>query len=371
MKINFNNIGLIMIALCVEASGVEMHYAGALRAGYQYHDSQENEGSDMAVGGMLHAQSLPQGGVSFGMSVQTSQVIGNQNSAFAVPFFDAQADSYALLSEAYIKGEFDKSTVILGRQRLDTPFLDSDDIGMVPNSFEAYSLINHDIDAVTLFYAYVRNMAGIDASTPEKFEEINGKSGVHILGVEYEPLAQFSLSGWFYAMPTMAQYSYLEAHYEGKLENFSYTLSGQATLQDFRNQEDTKIVGFSTAFMHDKSGLGASVAYNKSYGGIADTGFGGGPFFTSSEHMTLADSHLHGDIVLTSLSWDVNTRLSCTLSRASMHDAKRHDGDEVDGVVHYEVADNLSFDAIYSKIDNTDVSGDKFDNLRLFANYSF
>ncbi len=205
----------------------------------------------------------------------------------------------------------------------------------------------------------------------EKFTDINGKSGLHILGISYEPVANFSLAGWFYAMPNTAQYSYLEADYHSSTKTFSYAFSLQGALQDFRDKEDTKTLGLSTTLTHDESGVSASLAYNKSYGGVADNGYGGGAFFTSSENMTLADHRVHGEVFFSALAWDVSEKLTMTLSQASLHDANRHDGYEIDGVLHYDLATNLSFDAIYSKIDNTDVSGDKFDNVRVFANYTF
>ncbi len=163
MKINFSKMMLVMIGITLEASGVEVHYDGALRVGYQYHDSGSAQGSDMAMGGMLHAQSLSKGGISFGMRVETSNVLMHKNDAFGLPFFDSEAGSYALLSEAYMRGEFETTTFIFGRQQLDRPFLDSDDVGMVANRFEAYTFIYHDKDALRLFYSYVRTMAGVDA----------------------------------------------------------------------------------------------------------------------------------------------------------------------------------------------------------------
>ncbi len=47
----------------------------------------------------------------------------------------------------------------VGRQVIDTPFADSDDIGMMPNRFEAYTLRNSDLENTTLTVTHIVKMA--------------------------------------------------------------------------------------------------------------------------------------------------------------------------------------------------------------------
>ncbi len=369
MTINIKTILPLMIATSLYAQNSAIAYDGGIRLGVQYHDSLKSS-RDVAIGGYLHSEGELYEGISLGGTFHTTQAFFGQHDAEGIPFFSSQARGYSILSEAYMKGEWGNTSAIFGRQILDTPFLDSDDIGMIPNSFEAYMLMNQDIKNSTILYSYVRAMSGVDSERAEKFDAINGGSGLHILGLSYEDEA-LSFSAWYYLLPHLASYSYLEVGYEMGYERFSYAFLAQAVLQEFVEAEDTKTLGFSASVSDERSALRATFAYNKSYGGVADNGFGGGPFFTSSENMTLADHSVHGEVFYAGVAWEASEALTLSLAKASLKDAKRHDGYEVDVVANYVASDTLSFDAIYSKIDNTDISGDKFDNVRVFANYTF
>jgi hypothetical protein len=63
--------------------------------------------------------------------------------------------------------------------------------------------------------------------------------------------------------------------------------------------------------------------------------------------------------------------VSMAISKAQLKDGENHSGDEADFVLSYARSESLTFDAIYSTLDNSKISGDKFDNLRMFVNYSF
>ena len=374
MKINTKMLTLLMTALGAQAEEIAIDYSGNLRFGAQYHDSQ-TRGSDIALGGHLHAQTAPIQGLSFGTSLYTTNVLFEKNDAFAVPYFGDKSESYSILSEAYMQFVYEKSTFVAGRQMLDTPFADSDDIGMIPNSFEAYTLVNESVEDTTLVYSFVRKMSGVDADIPQKFSEINGGSGVHAVGLSYDGIADVSLSGWFYAMPHFANIIYGEVGYERTLEGFTWSVLGQGAVEDFKVGESAKVFGFATTLGHEKTAISLHLAYDKSLDAAAINGFGGGPYFVNCEHMTLADVGKDGSIVHYGLEWDASSvsveGLSVALSKASLEDGASHAGDEVDIVLSYVANKALTFDAIYSTLDNSKISGDTFDNLRVFANYSF
>ncbi len=54
-------------------------------------------------------------------------------------------ENYAFIGQAYLNYEFGNTNVKVGRQRLDTPLIGSDDARMLPNLFEAAVLTNTDI----------------------------------------------------------------------------------------------------------------------------------------------------------------------------------------------------------------------------------
>ena len=368
MKININIIRLIMISIMIsQALEAKVTYRGGIKLGLQYHDS----ASDIALGGNLHAEGMLGKGLSLGATLESTQALLGQHDAQGMAFFSHDAKGYSILSEAYIKGVFGKTEVTFGRQSLDTPFLDSDDIGMIANHFEAYTLSNQDIQDTILFYTYVRQMSGVDADIPESFTSLNPHAGLHTLGLMYETDAGVSLSAWYYTLPNRAQLSYADFAYEGQAEGVQYAFAVQMAWQAFVSQEQAKVFGLTASLSHDKSALTCTFSYDSAIDAGAVNGFGGGPYFVNMEHLTLQELEDGGDVFVYGLEWNPVESVSFASTFASLEDTNANRGEELDMLVHYAYHDRLSFDAIYSKIDNIHISGDRFDNVRVFANYRF
>jgi hypothetical protein len=159
------------------------------------------------------------------------------------------------------------------------------------------------------------------------------------------------------------------------MDNLVTNMALQYSIEDFENREDATIMGASLSISDTQKGFTIIGAYNKSSDAEATNGFGGGPFFTNSEHLTLPDAGADGEILFYAIEWDLGSvgvdGLSIFVSKADLSDGEDHEGDEVDIVVHYDVNKRLSLDIIHSQIDNSDISGDKFDNTRAFINYTF
>ena len=345
-------------------------FDGNIRVGYQNHKTQGEIKNEVATGVRLHVETASYFGVQVGATLFSS--FGNGEEGFeGVPFFDENNNDYAIIGEAYLKGTFSNTTFILGRQTIDTPFADSDDIGMVPNTFEAYTLINKDIKDTTIFISQVQKMSGVDSEAPSTFTSLNGSDGVQILGLTYEGIDHTALAGWFYNMSGEGTITYLEATYENETENYTYGGVAQYVLQDYDVGEDSTIYGVAASFGVKSVGLTATVSYNKTEGRAAENFFGGGPFVTNAEHNTLKEAGLNGNIILYTLEWDASVAGAKGLTLLVNIDA--HHGDnyyarEYDVVAEYSYSDRMNITAIYSNIDDRDES---FKNLRIFANYSF
>jgi imipenem/basic amino acid-specific outer membrane pore len=346
-------------------------YEGNIRAGYQNHEvNNAMRDDEYAVGLKLHIETAPFYGLQAGATLFTSH--GNGEEGFeGVPFFDENNDDYAILGEAYLKGIFSNTTVILGRQSFDTPFADSDDIGMVPNTFEAATLVNRDIEDTTIFLAQVQKWSGVDSDAPSKFTDINDNKGMQVLGVTYEGIENTALSGWFYNLSDEVQISYLEANYEAETDQYTYGGILQYAFQDYDNGEDSTVYG-AAVFLGVKSvGLTTTIAYNRTNGIEADNFFGGGPYVTNAEHNTLKEAGPDGNIILYTLQWDASVAgidgLTFTVNIDGHHEDLYH-AKEYDVGMEYAYSEALNFSAVYSDVDDKDES---FKNLRVFANYSF
>jgi hypothetical protein len=341
-------------------------YDGYLRAGFQHQDK-----SEFAVGGKLHFETNPINCVNFGASFYTTQGVDKKYNS-GVGFFSSSKHSYSILGEAYIKAMIQNTEIKLGRQEIDTPYADTDDIGMVPNTFEALTFSNSSLKDTTIFAGYLKKMSGVDAQIPEKFTSIGD---VYSVGVSYEGFEDVALSAWYYDVDRLAKMSYLEASIEKKFADLNFDFDFQYTNQEFKSAGEVDVYGAS--FGIGKNGITLSVAYDKADstdGQAADNFFGGGPFFINCEHDTMAEVGANGEGIRYGLEFDISEYGVSGLGVGMSYlDAKGDESDinEVDFVVNYEVDDNLRLDLIYSDAtDNLD-SSESFKNTRVFVNYSF
>lgn len=343
---------------------------GMVRLGYQSHKAEDNTETEFALGLKLHFETAPYHGLQAGATLFTSQ--GNGEEGFeGIPFFDKNNEDYAILGEAYLKGTLSDTKLVVGRQSFDTPFADSDDIGMVPNTFEALTLLDTSLKDTTIFLSHVQKWSGVDSETPGTFSDVNANKGMQILGITYEGVSKMILSGWFYHLKDEVKISYFEANYEEETDSFIYGAALQYAFQDYDNAESAAIYGAAASFGLKKAGLTTTIAYNKVKGSAADNFFGGGPFFTNAEHNTLREEGPDGETLLYTISWDASAVGAEGLHFTANIDA--HTGDqtrarEYDIGMGYAYSDSVNFSAIFSDVQNGDLS---FQNLRMFVNYFF
>ncbi|NEW61242.1 OprD family porin [Sulfurovum sp. bin170] len=320
---------------------------GQVRLGVvQIEDEVGGTASTASLGGSLGVKTDPLKGISLGAKFYTTNALfGKDNEGM---FLDSNNDSYSIVGEAYIQADLGKTTIKAGRQVVDTPYANSDDIGMVPNTFEGYTLVNQDITDTTVILASLDKWSGVDTDTPEKFNNLQDSSdAVLMASVIYEGIDNTTLQAWHYRLDD-TNFNYVEAGYE--TEQFNLAL--QYTDQD----NDNMAFGLSAGV--NFGDLALVSAYNK-VDGMVSNGFGGGPFFTSSEDHTVADA-IDQEAILVGAEYSI---AKATL--ALTHVAFDKSEDETDYLLSYAVNDNHSLDLIYS---------DMYDDgkmVRFFANYSF
>ena len=361
---------IAIVALGSQVFGEE-GFSGEARLGYQYTDIQTDDSDEVAFGVKLSYETAGYMGFSLGGTLQ-GVLLDEETDILGVPFGDSQNESYGILNELYLKGVWGGSQIVVGRQALETPYADSDDIGMVPNRFEAATYINSDIPDTTIVLSHVRSWSGVDAPEPEEFTKLNGSDGVQVAGVIYAGIENLELQGWYYFANDVVDLAYLEATYGVTFDAIDLGFGAQYSRQDYDGGDNNDIFGVSLEATHTPSGLGLAVAYNQTDGIAADNFFGGGPFFTSMEHYTLAEAGDDGRVYNVALSWDADAFVSGLAFGAGYAKIDRDvqdDAEEIDVSVEYAFNDNISAAVVYSDISD-DVDGD-FQNLRAFVNYSF
>lgn len=351
---------------------------GYVRSGVQLTDIKHDDTyTDIALGGKLHIDTKAFYGINAAASLYTTNALGKQEGN-GIPFFDADNHSYTILGEAYLKGKWENTTLTVGRQEIDTPFADTDDIGMIPNTFEAAMLVSQITEDTTMTLGHLHKMAGVDAPNPSEFTRINDDQGVQLLGVSYEGISNLVLSAWDYRLNRYEtdNIAYFEANYENKYNDLTYGFNLQYALQNAQmpGADNADIYGIDASVGFENTGLALGLAYNKSEGNAANNGFGGGPFFTSSEHLTLAEANGEGEAFFYTLNWDAKSigleNLSFQIGKFILEDDSGIQSDEIDFVASYSFSDALSIEAYVSHIDDA-INAAKCKNTRVFLNYTF
>ncbi|MDD2828489.1 MAG: OprD family outer membrane porin [Sulfuricurvum sp.] len=272
--------------------------SGQLRTVYLSQDNAiDTDTYGTSLGGILKYESGEWNGLKLGVAAYISQKVGFATGDEAKAnndLFANNAQSYAYVGEAYADYTMGDLNLKIGRQLLDTPFAQTDDIRMHPNTFEAAIATYSGWDKTTLIGGYVKRFAGYDSGDDiSKFKRFDGfdSKGVTVLGIMNESIENFKAQGWMYGIDNMANAIYADAIYSLPLsETMGLELSAQAANFSEKSGSglDGNVYGIATAFNY--SALRLSAAYNTSSsdnGKVISNGFGGGPYFTSMEEMTI------------------------------------------------------------------------------------
>ena len=325
---------MTFVSLLVSAEGFEpfenMGTDGELRFGaVQLKNLEGKNTSTIALGGHLSLETQPIKGISAGVSFYTTNALFGKNTE--VMFLGSENQSYSIVGEAYIQADVSDTNIKVGRQIIETPFINSDDIGIVPDIVEGYSLTNQSLPETSIVLGAFDKWSGIDSPKPEKFSKMqNSGDFVLMSGLIYEGIRNTTLQAWNYKIDNN-NWSYLEGNYEK--ENFS--LAGQYSHQG----EGNNLYGFNTVVNFNR--LSLHTAYNKA-NGVVSNGFGGGPFFTSSEDHTIHET-LNNEAILMGVEYNLDN-LRVALTHVNFSEIE----DETDYIVAYEFNNKLSAEFIYS-----------------------
>lgn len=372
------------------------HTKGQLRAGYiTFSEDGTSRTSANALGGHYHFNTKRWNGLMIGAEVYTVLNLGmNQNPLnLNGDFFDDNGKSFILLSQAYLDGKWGNTEIKLGRQVLDTPHADSDDIRMIPNYFEAYTVTNTDIDDLTLSAGIINKMAGwengVNSADFVDVSETLGVNddidGIYYASAVYEGIKDLSLSLWYYHYSDIADVLYAEAGY-------SYTLSKNTTLTlglqydgshetgaALLGKQDADTYGISIEANFADLGLTVLAAYNQDNGETGATGLslGGGPFFTSMEDQTLDAIGGSGKAWTVGAGYNFENigldGLCFGVAYGSFEadDASVYKSREIDAVLEYSLSEKLSVTAAFASVDHRVDSMEDYDQFRLIASYNF
>jgi hypothetical protein len=343
--------GVSTLAAAEDEAGV----FGDLRLGFIQAEDDAGEKTDgSAIGGKLGYISPSWKGLSAAATFYTTgELFDDENG----DFFSSDNGSYSILGEAFVQGVYGNAILRLGRFELDTPHADTDDIRMVPNTFQGLLLSNTDIAGTTLYLTHLDKWAGVDAEIPERFQEMNADDGITAVGAVYEGIEQLALQGWYYLGRDFVNLLYLEAMYETDSFNLGVQFGSQSDETDNESGPDGDVWGITGSYsLYD---LTLSAAYNDVSGTVTN-GFGGGPYFTSADDHTIDGVE---DQEATALGIEYGGIES--LAVGVLHVDFDQGANETDYYASYDVNEQLGLELIY-----TDMHDDG-NFVRLMANYGF
>jgi hypothetical protein len=271
--------------------------------------------------------------------------------------------------------------------------IDSDDIRMIPNFFQAYTITNTDIGNTTLTAGFIDHMAGwengSDASAFVNIGETLGTekiSGVYYAGISYDAIEDLSLNLWYYNYDNIADVYYAEAGCTiDTIRNVALTVGMQfsttrETGESLLGDKNGHAYGLSVQADFSQSGISLLMAYNKGDGdtAVADISLGGGPFFTSMEDQTIDAIGGRGYAWMAALGYDMSHIGLSGFSGGIAYGlfktgrtAGHYHASETDIVLDYNPSDRLSITAALALVDHKDDGMNDFDQFRLIGSYSF
>lgn len=374
------NIRLLYINQDNHAEGTPTTYAGS-------------------IGGQLKYETAKWNHLSVAASAFVSQKISglsgdHSKNELNLDVFGEEGNSFAYMGEAYVDYYNKQFNFRIGRQKLDTPMNDRDDIRMLPNTFEAVMLGYGGIEDFVFVGGYVQRWAGYDSggdismfkdipNDPDRQENV--RKGVILAGVMNESLENVELQAWYYDFDKVAGVTYLDAIYAAE---YKIGLSVETGLQ-FGNYKESAssgtegdVYGGILAIGYSSFSLGAAFnAMDTADGKTLVLGYGGGPYFTSMEEMTIGYMN---DAEAYVFSAEVDFE-KFSIDGLSLYYAygkfNGNDGagdpqkyEENDVVLSYGFHDNADIQISYAMVDDKAHSGAEdsgYDRCLMRANYYF
>jgi len=353
-----------------------------------------------ALGGRLKYELAKYNGFNAGVAFTTSHDInfasGDRDKGKRNDELSSSKGSYTELTEAYINYEFKGLNLRAGRQLIDTPLADSDDIRMVPNTFEAY-IASYETDGFSLMAGHLEKWQGADAGLDVDSPWVKtGKNGVNFGGVSYSN-DFVEANAWYYNISNAsasdiangADENGNNAIYVDAIGSYAFSddLELHAGVQYLKESEldhsniEANIYGAMAEVV--VSGLGINIAYNKStkeIGKHSFSGYGGGTLFTNMDTMILDEITEDRDAqaVVAGLSYGIGDfnllyAYGDFKGDADSSGAKAHIVEQDIGM-EYTPNDDFTFGAIYVIDDNKeDATSADFNskNFRVLVSYNF
>ncbi|MBN1905126.1 MAG: OprD family outer membrane porin [Deltaproteobacteria bacterium] len=251
----------------------EGKFSGQFRSYFFQRDYDvRNTREDFATGGMLYYTSGDLYGISFGFAFYTGQGMGlndDDRDVYGLLDRDANGDhkNFTVPGEAYIKAVFHDTTLKLGRQEHELPWVNTDDNRLTPQSTNAYTIINSSINDLELLFSYITKMRGKASDSfvsMTEYADIPADKHVSAFGLTYKGISDLELYVWDFYAKDFINNIYMKAIYSDETaKGLAWHVTGQYLKQDDTGDRlggsvDTHMYGLEAGI--EKHGLSISLA---------------------------------------------------------------------------------------------------------------
>ena len=362
--------------------------SGNIRSIYSSYSNDNDTDTDAtAIGLQLKYELAKYNGFNAGVNFTATQDIdflsGDKEQDKRNDELSGTDKSYTDLTEAYINYEINGLNLRIGRQVVDTPLADSDDIRMVPNTFEAY-MATYEIDSFSIVAGHLNRWQGADAGLDDGWVK-TGKDGVNLAGVTFSN-DDFEVNGWYYNISGEEGNNaiYLDASTSMSVsEGVDLSFAVQYLKESEQDGSNVEANIYGAMAEASVNSFGFALAYNKSSkqdGKHSFSGYGGGTLFTNMDTIIIDEITEDRDVdaIVASLSYEIG---DVSLSYAYGDFNGDADGSgtkahivEQDIGVEYAPSEDILLSAVYIIDDNKeDATSTDFNskNFRVLASYNF
>ncbi len=361
--------------------------------------SNKVEKSATSIGGEFGINSAEYYG--FGMHIVTyvSQGISFLNSSknsLNEDFFTQDLDSFAYVAEASIDYNSDIFQTKIGRVRVETPYANSDDIRMAPNSFEGVWANIDYMQNLNTQLIYFNRWAGYDSQDGDLYQDefkdlVNDESfGMVGASIVYEYAPDSEISFWYNYIDKMSAIAYAEIVGVFSIDKTDIYFDYGLQASNIRELEDSNVAGnvFGAMGIAHYGGLFVGSAYNISLsdeGEYVTNGFGGGPYYTSLDEATISaisegaatvgkpNSNNDAKAYRVGAGYEIEKSLLDGLVLELVYGKLYNDNGSIiekDAVLTYDITDRLYFEAIYTNYKSS-CNNNTFDRALVRVDYSF
>lgn len=331
----------------------------SMYAGYNIKKAGENDIYATAFGGHLKYESAELNGFSVAVAFAMSHDMGFATGDKGIkqnPELSSSYGEYSALSEAYLNYKYDDFNFRAGRQIIDTPLADSDDIRMIANTSEAY-IATYEFSNFSFMTGKLQKWQGYDAELDKGWVKA-GENGTWFGGVSYTD-ETIEANSWYYNITKLTNAAYFDITLKQEIiSDMSISGAVQYLKESEINASGIKadIYGASAEFL--AYGVTLGVAYNKSnenFGKASFSGFGGGALFTSMDTMILDEITYDRDAeaLVGSIAYEID-KLTLTYAYGDFNGDTNSMGEkahvvEQDIVAEYSVIkDKVALSAVYA-----------------------